>query len=283
VDRLRSVLYLVLALAGSYALLCLILFAFPDRFVYFPGPPPRTTPDRYGLAFDDLELETEDGERLHAWRIRTEGERRGLVLHCHGNAGSIEFRIAAAQAFVEAGFDCLLFDYRGYGKSTGSSSEDGTYLDAEAAYDWSTGPGGYAAREIVVFGESLGGAVGVELALRREVASIALESSFTSLADIGADVYPWLPIRLLAGNRYPTIDRLPRLSVPVLVLHGRRDGIIPFEHGERLARAVDARLLELPGGHNDGGFVQRADLRRAVAEFFAASVASGLRSDEATE
>lgn len=264
----------LLALAGSYALLCLLVFLFQRRLVYFPGPPPARTPADAGLAFDELELATEDGETVHGWRVRAEradgsdGEgARGLVLHCHGNAGNVQGRIATAAALAERGFDVLLFDYRGFGRSTGSPDEEGTYRDAEAAYDWATGEGGYAPEEIVLFGESLGGAVATELACRRAVAGLVLESTFTSLPDVGATAYPFLPVRLLALDRYATVDKVGELDVPVLVLHGRGDRTVPFAQGERLARAAGTSVVELPGDHNDGGFLQSADLRRAVASF----------------
>ncbi len=273
-----------LFLGGGYLLLCLVIFALQRRLVYFPGPPPTVTPSAVGLEFDDLSIVTGDAETLHAWRVRAGGVAEGVVIHCHGNAGSIEHRIETARAFADMGLDCILFDYRGYGRSTGAPFEEGTYTDAEAVHDWAIGEGGYAAEKILIFGESLGGGVAVELARRREVAGLVLESSFTSIVDLGSKHYGWLPVNLLARDRYASIEKVGGLSNPILVLHGRGDEIIPFEHGEGLAKAAGVDLVELPGGHNSGGFLQRADLRRTVGEFFERALsASVLRSGAARQ
>jgi len=268
----------LLACAGAaYAGVCALLFLFQRQLLYLPGPPPAATPADVGLAFDELRLTTADGEELHAWRVhalpspREDGaadEPRGLVLYAHGNAGSIEHRLAPARALAAMGVDVLLFDYRGYGASTGRPSEEGTYLDAEAVHDWAVTDGGYAPGRIVGFGESLGGAVVVELARRRALAGLVLESSFTSVPDRASELYPWLPVRWLARDAYASIDKLGALELPILVLHGRADEVVPFAHGERLHAAAGARsrFVELSGGHNGGGFRARAESLRAVEE-----------------
>lgn len=275
----------VLVLAAGYAALCALVFVFQRRLSFAPGPPPLATPAALGLDFDELELATADGERLQAWLVRAPragpaGER-ALVLHCHGNAGNVEGRIPAAAALAALGFDTLLFDYRGFGASTGSPSEAGTYLDAEAAWDAAVARG-YRPERIALFGESLGGGVATELARRRGAAALVLESTFTSLPDVGARVYPWLPVRLLCLDRYDNLAKLPALRLPLLVLHAPGDALVPFEHGRRLAGAAGAELVELPGGHDDGGFLQREDLRRRVGDFLAAAIGGpALRADAA--
>ncbi|MEW6742271.1 MAG: alpha/beta hydrolase [Planctomycetota bacterium] len=258
----------LLFIAGAYALLCLLLFLVQRKLVYFPGPPPEVEPTQAGLPYQDLTLVTRDGEHLHAWLIESK-PARGVVLFSHGNAGNIAYRLEGARVFVEAGVSVLLYDYRGYGRSTGSPGEEGTYLDAEAAYEHLVSVRGFAPDRVIAYGESLGAAVAVELALRRRVAGVIAESPFTSLPDLAAAIYPWLPARLLCRLRYDSASKVERLGVPILVIHSRDDEIVPFELGRRLyqAAAEPKRFLETRGGHNDGGFLRREEDRKAVRSF----------------
>lgn len=255
-------------LAVGYAALCLLAFVFQARLVYFPGPAPRLDPATLGLAHRDVELVTADGERLHAWFFPRAGAP-GAVLVCHGNAGSLEQRIELARAFLGLGWAVLLFDYRGYGKSTGSPSEEGTYRDAEAAHACLTVAEGFAPERVVLYGESLGAAVALELALRRASAALIAESGFTSLPDMAAEVYPFLPVRWLARIRYDNLGKIARLGVPLLLVHSPADEIVPVAQAERLFAAArePKRLLLTGGGHNDGGFTRRAEWRAAVGAF----------------
>lgn len=264
----RTALMPLLVLAVGYLGLCLAAYLFQTRLIYFPGPPPGRTPADAGLEFRELELATSDGVRLHAWLLEARAPR-GVVLVCHGNAGSIEQRIEHGSAFVSMGWSVLLFDYRGYGRSTGSPSEEGTYRDAEAAYDWLVGAGGQSGARIVVYGESLGAGVAIELARRRPVDGVVAESAFTSLADLGAEVYPILPVRWLVRHRYRNLEKVAALRVPLLVIHSPQDEIVPVAHGTRLFEAArePRSLLLTEGGHNDGGFLRRAEWRGAVRVF----------------
>ena len=261
---------LMLVCLAAYAGLCLLAWLFQARLVFFPGPVPRLDPATFGLAHREVELATGDGERLHAWFFPHSGAE-GAVLVCHGNAGNIEGRIELARAFLDLGWAVLLFDYRGYGRSTGSPSEAGTYLDAEAAYEHLKEVEGFAPERIVPYGESLGVAVALELALRRPCAALIAESGFTSIPDMAAEAYPFLPARLLARIRYDNLGKIGRLGVPLLLLHSPADEIVPVAQAERLLAAArePKRLLLTGGGHNGGGFVQRAEWRAEVGEFLA--------------
>jgi len=143
-------------------------------------------------------------------------------------------------------------DYRGYGLSKGSPSEEGTYLDAQAAYQWLRKKG-FAAQNIIVYGESLGGGIASELCAREPVGGLVLQSTFTSLPEIGRELYPWLPVRLLSTIKYDTRSKLPRLKIPVLVMHSKEDGLIGFRHSqENFAAANEPKFFcELQGRHND--------------------------------
>lgn len=255
-----------------YLLVCAVVWIFQDRLVWYPGPAPTQTPAAIGAQFDDLQLVARDGATVHAWHVRTDSPQ-GAVLVCHGNAGNIENRLALAQAFRAMGFDVLLFDYRSYGRSRGDISEEGTYLDGEAALDHLIASG-FDAAHTVIYGESMGGAVAIELARRRPPAALIVEDTFTSLADVGAEVYPWLPVRWISRTRYDSIAKIPGVRVPFLVAHSPEDGLVPFHHGERLfaAHGGPKQLLSTTGEHNAGGFLQRPEWIDEVTRFLAAHV-----------
>ncbi len=264
----RMLLVLVITLAGAYLAICALAWIFETRLIYFPGSAPTRTPRELGLEYRDVALRTHDGVALSAWFVAAR-DARFAVLVCHGNAGSIEDRIDTARIFRELGASVLLFDYRGYGASSGSPNEQGTYLDAEAAFDElaKLAPN----LPIVVYGESLGGGVAVELARRRTIAALVLDSTFTSLVDVGARVYPWLPVRWIARTRYDNRAKIAELCIPILVAHSRSDAVVPFELGEALFAAANEpkRFVETKGGHNEGGLLHEASSLRAVTEFVA--------------
>lgn len=259
------VLGLVLFFVGGYVVLCLVLRATQERLVYFPGARPSTTPASAGLAFEDVAVRTSDGETLGAWLVHAPDARGGVVV-CHGNAGSIEHRIGLARALASQGFDVLLFDYRGYGASTGAPSEEGTYQDGVAAFDAlaERHPG-----RVAVFGESLGGGVAIELALRRPVAAIVVEATFTSLVDVGQRVYWWLPVSLISRLRYESLAKIGRVRAPFFVAHSPEDDLVPFAMGEALFAAANGpkQFLRTRGVHNAGGITLDRASVEAVGAF----------------
>ncbi len=230
-----------------------VLRAAMAALLYFPTTELLETPRHAGLAFEELEIETDDGQHLHGWWLPSQhASSAGQILFFHGNAGNIGDRVAHAALLVGAGFDVLLFDYRGYGRSTGRPSEQGTHVDARAARR------AMAAREhgdpskVIYLGESLGAAVATELALSSPPRALILQSGFTSLRDVARRHYP-LP-RAVIPDAYPTIRRIGSITAPVLVLHGERDAIVPVSHGQRLFDAAPEprRLRVFAGlGHND--------------------------------
>jgi fermentation-respiration switch protein FrsA (DUF1100 family) len=271
--RTRVLLFVAVVVA-LYALVCVAVAIAQSRLVYYPGPAPTETPRDHGLAYDDLQLTTRDGETIHAWLVHANSPR-GAILLCHGNAGNIAARIARASKFVELGFDVLLFDYRGYGGSSGKPTEEGTYVDAETAWEHLRSRG-VPPERIVAFGESLGGAVAIELARRRALGAVIVEDTFTSLADMGAKFYPWLPVRWILRIRYDSLAKVGALNVPFLVIHSRDDELVPFEHGERLFQTARGpkKLLATSGSHNAGGFVGSPEWVRAVDAFLVESISA---------
>ena len=269
IPSLPFVLKMLLVLGLGYAALVGFVYFTQPSLVYFPhvAREHTATPAAYGLQYEDVSIRTEDGETLHAWWIPA-AERRGAVLLFHGNAGNISHRIEYARMFHELGLATLLVDYRGYGRSSGSPSEEGTYRDALASWGWLAAQG-LAGRDIVVFGESLGGAVACWLAARERPRALVLASTFTSLPDLGAEVYRFLPVRLLARFQYNTRECLGRVEAPVLIAHSPRDDIVPYAHGQRLYAAArePKQFLELAGGHNEGFIFTRPEWVGALDAF----------------
>ena len=233
------------------------------RLIYFPSPGPVPSA---GLVLEngiDVEFETADAITLDAWYFPARAGATS-VLVCNGNAGDRSMRAELAAALNRAGLSVLLFDYRGYAGNPGSPSEEGLASDARAARAWLAAQPGVAPERIVYFGESLGAAVAVRLAVERSPAALVLRSPFTSLADVGAVHYPWLPVRRLLLDRYPSIERITSVHAPLLVIAGDRDEIVPASLSKRLydAAAEPKRFVLVPGaGHNDPEVVPMPEIQ----------------------
>lgn len=262
---------LLITLLAGYGLVLLLAYVLQPRLLFLPGVPGRelaATPARVGLEFSDVQLRTDDGETLHGWWLPHE-RSRATVLFFHGNAGNVSHRLDSLVIFQALGVDVLIIDYRGYGRSSGKPSEPGLYLDAQAAWRWLTEVRGIAGEDIILFGRSLGAAVASELATRVDAAGLVLESAFTSVPDIGAEVYWWLPVRWLSRLEFDSAAHLRRTRLPVLVVHSTEDEIIPFHHGRRLHEIAGERgtLLEIRGDHNTGFLASGASYRDGLDRF----------------
>ena len=250
------VLKILTAIALAYGALCTLVFAYQPRMVFqpnFQGRALDATPGAIGLEYRDAAIATDDGETLHGWWVPHD-RARGTILFSHGNAGNISHRLESLRQFHGLELNVLIYDYRGYGQSTGKPSEAGLYRDIEAAWRWLVEERDQAPGEIVLSGRSLGGAVTAWLAARVEPACVVLESTFTSVPDLGAELYPWLPVRLLSRLQLDARTQVPRFSAPLLIIHSRDDEIVPWEHGRKLHAAASeaSELLTISGGHNTG-------------------------------
>jgi len=230
-----------------------LLYFNQSGMVYLPQKDMAASPAAVGLRYEDVFFPAGDGVNLHGWFVPSE-PAKGVLLFCHGNAGNISHRLDSIMIFHQLGLSVFIFDYRGYGRSEGEPSEEGTYRDAEGAWNYLIQKRKVRPEGIVLFGRSLGGAVAAWLGQDRPAGALILESTFTSFRDIAGDVYPWLPARMLARYDYESASHLARVQCPVLIIHSRDDEIIPFKHGERLfASARDPKVfLEISGSHNDG-------------------------------
>ncbi|MCL7959572.1 MAG: alpha/beta hydrolase [marine benthic group bacterium] len=264
---MRPSMTLLAIVAGAYILICAVAYVLQPQMVFFPDRTLVATPAAIGLAFEAVEIDTEDGERLHGWFVPGEGGR--VLLFFHGNAGNISHRLDSIRDFHELGLSVLILDYRGYGRSTGRMSEEGSYVDARAAFRHLRDVMGYEARQIVLFGRSLGSAVAIELATHVQPGALIAESCFTSIPDVGARHYRLLPVRMLARIQYDSLSRVPQIQCPKLFVHSRRDETIPFDMGRRVfeAAADPKTFLEIDGGHNAGARQKGAGYLDGLAEF----------------
>jgi fermentation-respiration switch protein FrsA (DUF1100 family) len=247
-------LKLLLAGIACYAVLALVVYLMQARMLYLPDVPGRSldrTPADIDVDYDDVTIETSDGVLLHGWYVPGESDR--VLLFFHGNAGNISHRLESVRQFLELGLSVLIIDYRGYGQSGGRTTERGIYRDAEAAWHYLTETGDTSQERIIVFGRSMGASAAAHLAARYRPLALVVESSFTSVPDIAAEYYPWLPVRWLSRLRHATEDLVRLAACPVMVVHSRDDEIVPFRHGEAIfAAAREPRsFLELRGTHND--------------------------------
>jgi pimeloyl-ACP methyl ester carboxylesterase len=263
-------LKLLLMGAAIYAMLCLAIFMFQPRLVYFPMKAMAATPAAIGLRYEDVTLETAAGTSVHGWYLPGREDAHTL-LFLHGNAGNISHRLDSLHLFNQLGLNVLIIDYSGFGRSGGKPGEQQTYEDARLAWRYLTDSRGVAPERIVIFGRSLGGGVATWLASEETPGGLILESSFTSVPELAQKFYPIFPMRWLARIRYDNASRLPGVRCPVLIAHSRDDEIVPIDHGRALfALAADPKsFLEMRGGHNIGFLVSGQSYRAGLARFIA--------------
>jgi len=240
------------------AILGLILLAmttdFLERmFVYFPEKGLEVDPSTMGLPFLDVHATAEDGVGIHGWFFPRPGAPITLLI-LHGNAGNISHRLGWVQVLRALDAHIMIIDYRGYGRSEGKPFEEGLYLDARAAYEWWRGERATDKSKIILVGESLGGAVAVDLAAKVPVDGIILQSTFTSARDMASTMFPIGLLRPLMRIRFDSAAKIPLVRCPKLIIHGNRDEIVPYHLARKLYElaAPPKTFYEVRGaGHND--------------------------------
>jgi uncharacterized protein len=256
-----------------------LLRRFERSVTFHPVREPSGGAWRLPGGAEDVWFKVEDGTRLHGWLVRS--ARRppaATVIFLHGNGGNLSYLGWLGEGLADRGFDVLLFDYRGYGRSEGSvSDERGIYEDADAAYDFVTGGLGVPPSKVVLYGQSLGTTAAVDVAARKGCGALVLESGLSSAGDMAAAIMPWLPrfARGLTENRFDSVGKLPSVRCPVFVSHGDRDEVIPVEQGRKLHAAAPEpkRLVIVKGaGHNDLSIIGGEPYARDLAEFIRESV-----------
>lgn len=258
-------LSIITLLLIGYSVLAWTLFFMQPRLTFQPSHDVPYNPGDIGLEYEKVRLRTPDDETLCAWYIPAKNAAFTL-LFCHGNGGNITHRLDSINIFNALALNCLIFDYRGYGDSSGKPTEKGVYIDAQTAYQWLIDEKKLSPEDIIIFGRSLGGCIAAHLAGNVEANGLIMESCFTSYADIGHNYYPYMPVRLFARYSFSSVDYIKKVHCPVLFIHSRSDDIVPFELGRRLYAAANEpkEFFEISGNHNEGfldsGLVYRQGL-----------------------
>lgn len=269
----RSLWRKVWRLAGcvviAYLVVAVIAMFLENSLIFYPSPYPQGDWRPAGLHFEDISFTAADGTRLHGWYVPHE-DARGVVLFCHGNAGNITHRDEILRRLhAIAAVSVFIFDYRGYGRSEGKPSEKGVLADARAAQAWLAAHAGIAENRVILMGESLGGAVAVDMAAHAGARGLILESTFSSLAEVAAYHFPWLPVRSLLHTQLNSVGEIKKYHGPLLQSHGDRDTIVPYQLGRRLFDAANEpkQFVTFPGGdHND---IRGRDYYERIGQFVA--------------
>ncbi len=247
-----------------------------QRMIFYPSASIENTPAHVGLEFEDLSFITRDNVRLNGWFV-PHPDARSTLIWFHGNAGNIGDRVENLKLLHDqVKVNIFIFDYRGYGRSGGRPSEEGTYRDGEAALELIQKKiGSDAAKKIVLFGRSLGAAIAAEMAIRFASQALILESPFISIAEMARAMFPLLPIELFLQTKYDLRNKIKRIKVPLLVLHGDSDEVVPFEHGKTVFESAPEPKTFFPisgAAHNDTYAVGGAAYFRKLKQFIDSTV-----------
>ncbi len=241
---------------------------FQRKLTYNPEKRMYITPQAVGLLYEEAAFNTEDGQTIRGWYVPCPGAKI-TILSCHGKSGNICDQLSKLKFFHGMGFNFLTFDYRGYGASSGTPSEEGLYKDAQAAYDYLASRPDVNKDMIIVLGESLGGAVATDLCTKRDVRALVLESTFVSLGAQAKDLYPLYPVEHLLTEKFDSASKIQSIHVPKLIVHGTDDEVIPFSHGQDLFEKAPGpkKFIPFRGSHDDNLFKVSNTYRLKLAEF----------------
>ena len=263
-----KILLFLLILFGIYMFFLLYLHLFQSSFVFFPSKQQYMTPEDVNLKYRDITYKTEDGVNISSWFIPSD-QSEYMILFCHGNAGNISHRVDSIELFHRLGLSTFIFDYRGYGKSKGKITEKGTYMDVEGAWDYIVDELGVKPENIIIFGRSIGGSIASWLAQKKNPKALIVESSFTSITDLGSELYPVFPVRLISKFKYNTKEYIKNIKCPVLIIHSKEDEMIPFHHGQTLFESAKdpKEFLQIHGSHNEGFIFSQEIYAKGLREF----------------
>lgn len=254
---------------------CFSLFLFngwmyiqQPKMVFYPLAELKATPKEWGLPYDDVTLTTSDNVRLHGWYLPAK-ESKQVILFFHGNGGNISHRGDSLEIFHSLGLNVFIIDYRGYGKSEGSMSEQGFHLDAFAAWQYLVTKRGFQAQDIIIFGRSLGGAVATQLATQVDEKALIVESTFSSVNDMASMLMPLISKLIYLRYSFNTENIINQVASPVLLIHSKDDDVVPYELGEKVFAAAKSPkyFFELKGNHNDGFMQNITGYKQAIKWF----------------
>lgn len=275
--KLKSIAHVLLAGAIGYMIVAVALFFLQRQFIFFPSSRVTTTPDDYGMSYESVSIPLESQENIHGWWVPNQQKNSPTLLYLHGNGGNVSTYLPWVERFRSVGFSVFLFDYRGYGLSQGRfPNEERLYEDAEGALNYLKEQQEVPPEKIYVFGQSLGSAVAIELATREpNLGGLALEGAFTSIRDVGQSkvCYAWLPLDLLLTQRFNSLEKISKLELPILFVHGTADGLIPYEMSEQLYQAAEGSTelwLVEGAGHDNVANVAGSEYEKRIWEFLVA-------------
>jgi len=254
-------------------ILLIMISTLEKQMIYYPATYPDGfwDPERFGVTVEDVWFNAEDGVSLHGWYTKgAESDLDITLLWYHGNAGNITHRIENMRDLLELGVDVFIIDYRGYGRSEGAPDEAGIYKDGVAAYDYLINEKGLTKDNIVLFGRSLGTAVAVDVATKRDVRGMILESAFTDAKAMARIIMPFLPVGAVISSKFDSIRKIRNVHVPILFTHGDRDTIVPIDLGKELFNAAHEpkAFYTIQGAdHNDTYIVGGADYYKQIKNF----------------
>lgn len=246
---------------------CLFFLRYIERHtLFYPTKEVASFPDRANLEFQEVFFKTADHVTLNGWYVPSKGATT-TILFCHGNAGNISHRIEKLKFFHALGYNVFIFDYRGYGRSEGRPSEKGFYNDAKAAYEWLL-TRGIPNSQIIGYGESIGGAVMIDLASKEVMKAIILDSTLTSVKDLITHAYPFVPYWVFS-SRFDSESKIKSIKVPKLIIHSQNDEIIPFAAGKKLYEISPGPkdFCPIHGGHNSCFNESREPLKEKIGDF----------------
>lgn len=255
----------------TVVIVCVFLMVswFEHNSVYFPEKKVEIFPDSIGLSYKNVYFNTADGTELHGWFIPSGKAYSDTILFCHGNAGNMGDRVEVIKLLNDLDLNVFIFDYRGYGNSKGTPSENGTYLDAAAAYEKSLEMKGVHHDNIVLYGRSLGAAVAIDLALKNDAKGLIIDGAFSSTGDMAKDMYSFLPIKVSLWIRYDNMSKIGKVKMPKLIIHSADDEIVPFHHGKELfEEAADPKeFYRMRGEHSDAIFMYEDEYKIRLESF----------------
>ena len=259
----KNVIYIIVA-----AVFVVAYFRyFEHRSLYFPMKEIEFMPSDVGLSYEDVYFNTDDGVRLNAWLVPAE-DSRFTLLFCHGNGGNISHRIDKIEILNKLGLDIFIFDYRGYGKSEGRPSEKGFYRDIEAAYNYLISEKNVSPERMILYGESLGGAVAIDLAAKKTAKALIIEATFSCTKDMARGLYPVFPTFLIS-SKFDSAAKIKKLTLPKLIIHSKNDDIVPFDHSLKLLKLSPEpkKHVVLMGNHNSAFLDSRDAYVSGIREF----------------
>jgi len=264
----KAIIGLTILIVTFYGGILLYFYLNQDELIYYPTQDIDRTPQSIGLEYSNIEIDTPDGVRLHGWFTPCDSAR-GIIILFHGNAGNISNRVSSVEIYHQMQFASIVFDYRGYGKSSSKPSEEGLYSDAEAVYRYVIDSLNFDKSKIIFHGRSLGGAVAIHSTMKFQPKLLIVESTFTSIRDLGKDLYPYLPIGLLSRSKFHSFDKISNIHCPILLIHSRDDELINYSHAEKLFARADhpKEILTIDGTHNDGARDNPEIYQKGLSDF----------------